>query len=117
LFDDMARVANGALGTLSGLRQDIETMVRERIARVLDEMDLVSRDEFVATEALARKTREENETLHEEVTRLATRVEALERKMATAAAHPEPGPAPDTPVRHPGPPRPLRRESRPRRRR
>lgn len=129
LFDDMARVANGALGTLSGLRQDIETMVRERIARVLDEMDLVSRDEFAAAEGLARKAREESEglraenaALREDLAKLTARVETLERKSAHNAAHettahPTPGPAPEHPARRPGPQRPLRRDLPPRRRR
>ena len=33
LFDDLARVASGAFNTLSGLREEIETRVRERVER------------------------------------------------------------------------------------
>ena len=33
LFDDLARVASGALSTLGGLRDEIEARVKERVER------------------------------------------------------------------------------------
>ena len=48
LFDDLARVASGAFNTLSGLREEIETRVRERVERMAAELDLVTREEFDA---------------------------------------------------------------------
>ena len=49
LFDDLARVASGAFNTLSGLREEIETRVRERVERMAADLDLVTREEFVRT--------------------------------------------------------------------
>jgi BMFP domain-containing protein YqiC len=57
LFDDFAKMASGALHTLGGLREEIETRVRERIERMAADMDLVTREEFDAVKAMAAKAR------------------------------------------------------------
>jgi BMFP domain-containing protein YqiC len=79
-------MANGALNTLSGLREEIESRVRERVERMLADMDMVPREEFDAVKAMAQKARAEQEDL-------AARVAELERKLteprgATAARQP-----------------------------
>jgi BMFP domain-containing protein YqiC len=75
LLDDLARMANGALNTLSGLREEIENRVRERVERMLADMDMVPREEFEVVKAMAQKARAEQEDL-------ATRVADLERRVA-----------------------------------
>jgi BMFP domain-containing protein YqiC len=75
LLDDLARMANGALNTLSGLREEIENRVRERVERMLADMDMVPREEFDAVKAMAQKARAEQEDL-------AAKVGELERKIA-----------------------------------
>ncbi len=69
-FDDLARVAAGAMGTLSGVRSEVETRIREQLERVLAGMDLVSRDEFEAVKAMAAKARAEQEDLQRQLARL-----------------------------------------------
>jgi len=76
-FDDLARVAAGAMGTLSGLRSEVETRVREQLERVLAGMDLVSRDEFEAVKAMAAKARSEQDDLQRRLARLESRLAAL----------------------------------------
>lgn len=88
LFDDLARMANGALNTLTNLREEVESRVRERVERLLAEMDLVTREEFEAVKAMAQKMRVEQEEL-------SAKVAALEqdlRQPKTTEA--KPGPAP-----------------------
>ena len=75
LFDDLARMANGAINTLSGVREEIESRLRERVERWLTEMDMVPREEFEAIKELAQKARAEQEDL-------SARVAALEQKLA-----------------------------------
>jgi BMFP domain-containing protein YqiC len=82
LFDDLARVASGALHALGGLREEIEMRVRERLERFATEMNLVTREEFEAVRAMAQKAREEQEAL-------AARVAALEAEIAALRAAPE----------------------------
>jgi BMFP domain-containing protein YqiC len=82
-FDDIARVAAGALGTLSGVKTEVETRLREQLERVLAGMDLVSRDEFEAVKAMAAKARAEQEDL-------ARRVAELESQLAASTARDTP---------------------------
>ena len=80
-FDDLAKVAGGAVNTLGGLREEIEARVKERVERFAAEMDLVTREEFDAVRAMAAKAREEQEVLLE-------RVNALEERLAKLEAGP-----------------------------
>lgn len=78
-FDDLARMAGGALGALSGLKAEIEALVRQQFERFMAGADMVPRDEFEAVRALAIKARTEQEDLE-------ARVAALEAKLAELAA-------------------------------
>src|SRR4051812_50205606 len=62
-FDDLARMAAGAAGALTGVRGEIEARFRDQLERILAGMDLVSREEFEAVKAMAVKAREEQEIL------------------------------------------------------
>jgi|SRR5580698_4858728 BMFP domain-containing protein YqiC len=81
-FDDLARVANGAMGALSGVRGDIEARFRDQLERVLAGMDLVSREEFEAVKAMAAKARAEQEELQRRLAELESRL-AESRKAPT----------------------------------
>lgn len=81
LFDDLARVASGAINTLGGLREEIELRVKERLERLAAEMDLVSREEFDAVKAMAAKARAEQEAL-------GARIAELERALAAKSGEP-----------------------------
>ena len=71
LLDDVAKLFTSAAGAAQGLRQEIESIVKGQAERLIADLDLVSRDEFDAVQAMAAKAREENETLK-------ARIEALE---------------------------------------
>ena len=78
-FDDMARVAAGAMGALSGVRGEIEARFRDQLERILAGMDLVSREEFDAVKAMAAKAREEQEVLLQRIAELEVRLAQRER--------------------------------------
>jgi len=78
-FDDLARLASGAAGAMSGVRGEIEARARDQLERVLAGMDLVGREEFEAARAMAAKAREEQEKLLRRVEELETRLAALEQ--------------------------------------
>ena len=75
LLDDLARVAASALGTLQGVRDEVEVRLRDQFERILNSMDLVTREEFDAVKAMAVTARRENESLK-------TRIEELEASTA-----------------------------------
>lgn len=70
LFDDMAKVANGAVSTLTGMKGEIEAMIRHQIEKLLVDSDLVARDEFNAVKAMAAEARLQQEKLEKRVTKL-----------------------------------------------
>ena len=85
ILDDVARVATGAMGAASGLKGEIDAMVKRRLEGILARMDLVPRDEFDAVKEMAVRARSESEALAE-------RVAALEAKLAAADGAPQEGP-------------------------
>src|SRR6185437_1309628 len=91
-LDDLARVATGALGAFTGMRDEVETRMKEQFERVLGRMNLVTREEYDAVKAMAAKARAAQEALEK-------RVAALEAKLggsrgnAPAASKSNPAPA------------------------
>jgi len=92
-FDDLARVAAGAVGALSGVKTEVEARLREQLEKVLAGMDLVSRDEFEAVKAMAAKARFEQEDLANRVALLESRLAALSGGEASGSAASDGSPA------------------------
>jgi len=86
ILDDLARVANGAVSTLTGVKGEIDAMVRQRIERLLVDADLVPRDEFEAVKAMAAEARAEQERLAKRVAELEARLPQTPAKPKRAAA-------------------------------
>jgi BMFP domain-containing protein YqiC len=81
ILDDLAKVAAGALGGVSGLKQEMEARMRQQFERVLAGMAVVNREEFEAVKAMAAKAREEQE-------KLGARLAALEARLETGMYQP-----------------------------
>ena len=65
VFDDLTRVAGGALNALTGLKAEIESLVTQKIEHLLGPLNLVSREEFEAVRVMAVNAREEQEKMTE----------------------------------------------------
>lgn len=87
-FDDLARVASGAVGALSGVRGEVEARLRDQLERILAGMDLVSREEFEAVKEMAAKAREEQEALRLKIETLEARLAALGERPAVQTIAP-----------------------------
>ncbi len=74
LFDDMAKVANSAVSTLTGMKSEIEAMVRHQIEKLLVDSNLVARDEFEAVKAMAAEARLQQEKLEQRIADLETQL-------------------------------------------
>ena len=77
-LDDLAKVASGALGSVSGMKHEVEMRLQQQIERLLARMNLVSREEFDAMKAVAQAAREAQ-------IRLEARVAALEARQKAEA--------------------------------
>jgi len=74
-FDELGKLLTDAVGAADGVRQEVESVMRGQAERVLNELDVVQREEFEAVKAMAQKAREENEALK-------ARIAALESQLA-----------------------------------
>ena len=81
LFDDFAKILNGAAGTIAGMGREAESAARERAREWIGGLDFVSRDEFEAVKAMAAAARDENDALK-------ARINALEAKQAGGPSNP-----------------------------
>ena len=73
-FDDVARLMNDAAGAAQGVKREVDSVIRHQAERILNDLDLVKREEFEAVKDMARLAREENDALK-------ARIAALEAKL------------------------------------
>ncbi|GAB5467260.1 MAG: hypothetical protein Kilf2KO_02900 [Rhodospirillales bacterium] len=83
LLDDLARVISGAMGATAGLRGDMEARLREPLDRVVQRLQLVSREEFEVVREMAETARDAQEALSERVASLEAELAALKATPAT----------------------------------
>lgn len=88
-FDDLAKVANSAVGTVAGMKDEIEQMVRHRVEKFVDGMNLVTREEFDVVQAMVAKSRKEQEKLTIKIVELETKLRAQSEKKILDAAIPK----------------------------
>ena len=70
LLDDIAKMANSAAGLASGMREEIEALVNSRVEKILDRLNLVSREEFDVVKAMLSKSRTEQEKIEDRLRKL-----------------------------------------------
>lgn len=75
VLDGLARLFTDAAGAAQSVRAEIDTFMRQRLERLVADMDFVPREEFEAVKAMAARAREENEKLE-------SRLAALEAELA-----------------------------------
>jgi BMFP domain-containing protein YqiC len=78
LFDELARLMTDAANVAQGVGREASTAFRSQADRLVNELDLVRREDFEAVREMASRARAENE-------RLAERVAALEAQLGAAA--------------------------------
>ncbi len=72
-LDSLAKLFTEAAGAAQGARAEFEAYVKQRLEKLIADMDFVPRDEFDAVKTMAAKARSENE-------RLEARLAVLERR-------------------------------------
>jgi BMFP domain-containing protein YqiC len=75
IFDELGKLMTDAAGVASGVRREVDGVVKSQIERLLRDADVVTREEFEAIREMAVLAREENESLK-------ARIVALELALA-----------------------------------
>ena len=70
-FDELAKLMTSATGAAQGVRKEVDALVQTQVERVLNNLNVVKREEFDVVRDMAEKARLEND-------RLSTRIAALE---------------------------------------
>ena len=84
-FDDLSKMATGAMGTLAGMRREMETAMRQRMEEFIGGLDLVKREEFDAVKEMAARARAENEELKARIAALEAGTPKTKMAAKTAA--------------------------------
>ena len=71
-FEDMARLASGAAGGFMEMKREMETMISNQLEKLLQRMNLVTREEFDTVSQMLAKSRMEQEEIKK-------RLDALEK--------------------------------------
>jgi BMFP domain-containing protein YqiC len=79
-LDGMAKLFTDAAGAANSVRTEVESIVRQRMERLVADMNLVPRDEFETVKAMAAKARMENESLAARVASLEALVSTLKKE-------------------------------------
>jgi BMFP domain-containing protein YqiC len=80
-LDDLARLMTDAAGAAQGVRREVETVFKGQIERMLQDMNVATREEVDVLRDMVVAAREENE-------RLAIRMKALEERLAAVEGLP-----------------------------
>ena len=83
LFEDLAKIINGAAGTFAGMGREAEGSMRDKMRDWVGGLDMVSREEFDAVKAMAAAARDDNDALTK-------RIATLEAAASAAAAGAKP---------------------------
>ena len=63
ILSDLSKMAVDAMSTLSGIKKEVNTIVRLRIDKTINKMKLVKRDEFEILKKMVQKLAIENDKL------------------------------------------------------
>ena len=73
-FDELAKLMTNAAGAAQGVRKELDSLVQSQVERVLNNLNVVKREEFDVVRDMADKARAENERLEKRITELESRL-------------------------------------------
>ena len=79
-FDEVAKLFSGAAGLAQGLREEVDSLVKSQMERLIADMELVKREEFEVVKEMASRARAEVDALKVKVAELEAEIERLKRR-------------------------------------
>ena len=78
-LDDLAKIASSTASTIAGMKDEAENLIKQRVEALMNDMNLVTREEFELMNAMLSKARLEQE-------KLIKRIEVLEKPLSKEKA-------------------------------
>lgn len=75
-FDELAKLMTNAAGAASGVRKEVDSLVQTQVERVLNNINVVKREEFDVVREMAEKARMENDKLTARIAELESKLKA-----------------------------------------
>jgi BMFP domain-containing protein YqiC len=72
-FDELAKLMGNAATAAQGVRKEVDTLVQGQVERVLNNLNVVKREEFDVVKEMAEKARSENDALARRIAELESR--------------------------------------------
>ena len=73
-FDEIAKLMTNATGAAQGVRKEVDGLVQAQVERVLNNVNVVKREEFDVVRDMAEKARAENERLEKRIAELESKL-------------------------------------------
>ena len=83
ILSDLSKMAVDAMGTFSGIKKEVETIVNLKVNKIINKMNLVKRDEFEVLKKLVQKLANENEKLNKKRTSKKNVSKVVRKKVKT----------------------------------
>ncbi|PPR45117.1 MAG: hypothetical protein CFH18_00530 [Alphaproteobacteria bacterium MarineAlpha5_Bin8] len=80
ILSDLSKMALDTMSTFSGIRKEVETIVKLRVNKAINKMNLVKRDEFEVLQKLVQKLLIQNEKLNKKQTKLKKKAKKPRKK-------------------------------------
>lgn len=104
-LDQLAKLMTNAAGAAKSVRDEVGTVIKTQAERLVNDLDLVPREEFEAVKSIALKARTEVEVLRARLAGLETANASTAKTSPQRTVRPRTNP----PVRKPSPKRAYRR--------
>lgn len=69
-----SKIFQGVSSLIAGTKNEVDTLIKSKLQQCLNDLDLVSREEFEAVKSMAEKARLENDRLSLELQQLNARI-------------------------------------------
>lgn len=67
LFDNLSKLTTGALSSVSGAKEDAENFIKSKVERIINDLELVQKEEFEALRAMVIAQAAEIKALKEQL--------------------------------------------------
>jgi BMFP domain-containing protein YqiC len=74
-FDEISKLMTNATGAAQGVRKEVDGLVQAQVERVLNNVNVVKREEFDVVRDMVEKARAENERLERRIAELESKLQ------------------------------------------